>query len=237
MVDGGRSTIAHARAGNPRSPPKPKHGWCCWPAGRRRTLAIRTNCGRRDFSPATPASLDQRRGTRASTNWPRVGVQDPRRAGGEAAQGALLLGTPRPRVRREDGGGLVRLLPRETPEADGGRLEAQAERCRSDHSYDEKPGIQAIATTSPDLPPEPGKQSPASMRPSHAVMSTSAAVRSACWRASIFSPEKPIPWSRIATAAASSSRRRLLLETRPLRSSHPRRIQTGTERSHHGRHG
>ena len=25
-------------------------------------------------------------------------------------------------------------------------------------SYDEKPGIQAIATTAPDLPPEPGRQ-------------------------------------------------------------------------------
>ncbi len=24
-------------------------------------------------------------------------------------------------------------------------------------SYDEKPGIQAIATTAPDLPPEPGR--------------------------------------------------------------------------------
>jgi len=24
-------------------------------------------------------------------------------------------------------------------------------------SYDEKPGIQALATTAPDLPPEPGK--------------------------------------------------------------------------------
>jgi hypothetical protein len=26
-------------------------------------------------------------------------------------------------------------------------------------SYDEKPGIQAIATTAPDLPPEPAQQS------------------------------------------------------------------------------
>ena len=36
-------------------------------------------------------------------------VQDPRSAGSQAAQGALLPGTPRPRVRSEDGGGSVRL--------------------------------------------------------------------------------------------------------------------------------
>jgi hypothetical protein len=44
-------------------------------------------------------------------------------------------------------------------------------------SYDEKPGIQAIATTAPDLPPEP-----ASIRPSHGSMNITA--RSVCWPAS-----------------------------------------------------
>ena len=47
-------------------------------------------------------------------------------------------------------------------------------------SYDEKPGIQAIATTAPDLRPNP-----ACMRPSRAIISTSATARSACWPASI----------------------------------------------------
>ena len=37
------------------------------------------------------------------------GLQDPQRAGGEAAQGALLPGTPRSRVQGQDGGGAVRL--------------------------------------------------------------------------------------------------------------------------------
>src|SRR5215210_8431171 len=40
---------------------------------------------------------------------PGYGVQNPQPAGGEAAQGALLPGTPRPRVQREDGEGSVRL--------------------------------------------------------------------------------------------------------------------------------
>jgi hypothetical protein len=49
-------------------------------------------------------------------------------------------------------------------------------------SYDEKPGIQAIATTAPDLPPEPG------VHPSFTR------------------DHRSMPWSRIGTAAASSSR-------------------------------
>ena len=55
-------------------------------------------------------------------------------------------------------------------------------------SYDEKPGIQAIATTAPDLPPEP-----ACMRPSHASMNISATARSACWPESISSPARFTP--------------------------------------------
>jgi len=67
-------------------------------------------------------------------------------------------------------------------------------------SYDEKTGMQAIATTAPDLPP-----SPVSTPPSPATMNTSAMARSASWLASIWSPARSTPWSRIATAAASSS--------------------------------
>ena len=47
-------------------------------------------------------------------------------------------------------------------------------------SYDEKPGIQAIATTSPDLPPEPGVH--ATFARDHEY---SATARSACWPALI----------------------------------------------------
>ncbi len=55
-------------------------------------------------------------------------------------------------------------------------------------SYDEKPGIQAIATTAPDLPPEPGRHATVAREP-----------------ASICSPAKFPPSSRTATAAANSS--------------------------------
>ena len=47
-------------------------------------------------------------------------------------------------------------------------------------SYDEKPGIQAIATTARTCRP-----SLACTRPSRAIMNTSATARSACWPGSI----------------------------------------------------
>ena len=67
-------------------------------------------------------------------------------------------------------------------------------------SYDEKPGIQAIATTAPDLPP-----SPASTRPSRATTSISATARSVCWPGSTSLPARFTLSSRIAIAAANSS--------------------------------
>src|SRR5207237_38219 len=78
-------------------------------------------------------------------------------------------------------------------------------------SYDEKPGIQAIATTAPDLPPVPG------------VHATVAPLR--------------IHFHSQARLLAQP-RRGFLFQTRSLRPApHPRRIQTGTQGSHHGRHG
>ncbi|WP_210262224.1 helix-turn-helix domain-containing protein [Bradyrhizobium aeschynomenes] len=47
-------------------------------------------------------------------------------------------------------------------------------------SCDEKPGIQAIATTTPDLPPNP-----MSILPSRGIMNIRAMARSVCWLASI----------------------------------------------------
>ena len=47
-------------------------------------------------------------------------------------------------------------------------------------SYDEKPGIQAIATTAPDLPPEPGVHATFA-----ASTNTSATAQSVCWPGSI----------------------------------------------------
>ncbi|MGA9849213.1 MAG: hypothetical protein WBQ45_16445, partial [Roseiarcus sp.] len=60
-------------------------------------------------------------------------------------------------------------------------------------SYDEKPGIQAIAATARICRP-----SPARTRPSRAIMNISATARSACWRASTCSPARFTLWSRIA---------------------------------------
>jgi hypothetical protein len=56
-------------AGNRRSRWRPRHGWWRWRAGRRRTSAIPTNCGQRDFWPATLASTDRQRDTQASPIW------------------------------------------------------------------------------------------------------------------------------------------------------------------------
>ena len=64
-------------------------------------------------------------------------------------------------------------------------------------SYDEKPGIQAIATTAPDLPPIPGVH-PTFTRDHDAM------ARSACWLGLICLPERFMPWSEIVTAAESS---------------------------------
>ena len=57
-----RSTIARVPVGNRRSRSKPRLGWCRWRAGKRRTWAIPTNCGRQGFSPAMPASTDRPQG-------------------------------------------------------------------------------------------------------------------------------------------------------------------------------
>src|SRR5262249_37438853 len=95
------------------------------------------------------------RGARMSCrSGPGHGVQDSWSRGSQAAQGAVLFGTSRRRVRAKDGEGSVRLSRGPTPEK-----AAKSKKPRKPVavvSYDEKPGIQAIATTAPDLPPEPG---------------------------------------------------------------------------------
>jgi hypothetical protein len=56
----------------PMTPLRPRHGWCRWRVGRQRNWVIRTNFGRHGFWPTTPASMDRRRGMRASPGWPRA---------------------------------------------------------------------------------------------------------------------------------------------------------------------
>jgi hypothetical protein len=67
-------------------------------------------------------------------------------------------------------------------------------------SYDEKPSIQAIATTAPDLPHKPGAH--ATFARDHEYKRHG---RSVCWPASTLSPVKFTPSSGIATAVANSS--------------------------------
>src|SRR6185295_1802527 len=56
------------------------------------------------------------------------GVQNPRPGRREAAQGALLFGAPRPRLRGKNGRSAVRLSPGKNFEEGGGGLEEQVER-------------------------------------------------------------------------------------------------------------
>ena len=157
-------------------------------------------------------------------------------------------------------------------------------------SYDEKPGIQAIATTAPDLPPEPGRhatfardheykrQGTVSLLagidlltgqvhalvkdrhrsrefieflklldadyPSHTTIklvldnhSAHISKETKAWLAE--QPTGRFEFDLHAQARLlAQSRRRLLLQARPLGAApYPRRIQTGTKGSHHGRHG
>src|SRR5580693_3598765 len=69
MVRRRRSTIGRGPARNRRSQPQPRHGLWISPAARLRNSAIRTNCGRRGFSPAMRVSMGRRRDTPALPNW------------------------------------------------------------------------------------------------------------------------------------------------------------------------
>jgi hypothetical protein len=54
-----------------RSPLKPRASKT-WPAVRPKNSAIRTNCGRRAFSPAMRVNMGRRRGMTVSSTWPRA---------------------------------------------------------------------------------------------------------------------------------------------------------------------
>ena len=106
----------------------------------------------------------------------RHSVQASRSRGNQAAQGALLSGTPRRRVRAKMAEVLcvyreVQVLKKAAAKAEKSKKPVAIV------SYDEKPGIQAIATTAPDLPPVPGRHASFAR-----IMSTNAMARSACWR-------------------------------------------------------
>ena len=92
-----RSMIALAPVESRRSLPRPRHGWCRWRAGRRRNLAIPTNCGQRACRPPRSRAWT-RGGTCVPQPRPGHSVQDPRPGRGETAQSAILPGTARSRL-------------------------------------------------------------------------------------------------------------------------------------------
>ena len=77
-----------------------------WPATRPRSTAIRMNCGRHGFWPAMRARADRRWVTNVSRPiWLKAQCASfSVKREIKPAQGALLSGTPRRRVRAQDGG-------------------------------------------------------------------------------------------------------------------------------------
>ena len=99
-----------------------------WRAIRPRSTAIRTNCGRRGFWPVMRARTRTGRRARMSRQTGTGnGVQDTRPRGNQAAEGTVLSGTSRRRVRAEDGGGSERLPRGPGPEKGRRQIEEVGE--------------------------------------------------------------------------------------------------------------
>src|SRR5580693_4066520 len=149
------------RARSQRLRRRPKPGWCRWRATRPRITAVRTSCVRRVFW----------RAMRASTGAAAAG----RGCLANLVQGTVckILGQEeikphkvRYHLERRDAEfeqkmAEVLCVYREVQVLKKAAAKAKQTPNKSRKpvaivSYDEKPGIQAIATTSPDLPPVPG---------------------------------------------------------------------------------
>jgi hypothetical protein len=118
---------------------------------------MRTNCGRHGFWPTMRASTDRRRGTNASPAWCKA--QCARSSGQEEIKPhKVRYYLERRDAEFEQKMAEVLCVYREVQvlkEAAAGKSN-KSDKPVAIVSYDEKPGIQAIATTAPDLPPEPG---------------------------------------------------------------------------------
>jgi hypothetical protein len=151
-----RSTIALAPVGNRRSPSRPRHGWYRWRAGRRRSWAIPRTVDDPASGPSRPRAWTSGEGIRALANLAqgtackildqedvkphKVRYYLERRDPDFAERMAEVLCVYRQ----------VKLLKKATA------VSKKKPRDVAIISYDEKPGIQAIATIAPDLPPKPG---------------------------------------------------------------------------------
>src|SRR3979490_126632 len=150
----GRSRIDHGRAKNRSSRRRPKPGWCRWRATRPRSTAIRMRCGPRGCWHAP-------RGSRTSGHECLA----------KLVQGTVckILGQEeikphkvRYYLERRDAEFEQKMAEVLCVYREVQVLKKAAAKSRKAIkrvaivSYDEKPGIQALATTAPDLPPEPG---------------------------------------------------------------------------------
>src|SRR6185437_5964151 len=131
---------------------RPRLGWCRWPAKKPRTWDTHTNCGPRGCWPVTPASTRPRPDI---PPWPassraRSARYSPLRRSGRIRSATISNVVTRPSRRRW---AEVLCVYREVAilkQSDASGTEVAI------ISYDEKPGIQAIGNTAPDLPPRPG---------------------------------------------------------------------------------
>ena len=116
---------------------------------------IRTSCGRRGFWPVMRASVDRRRGTNVSPIWSRA------RCARSSATEDIKPHKVRYYLERRDAEfeqkmAQVLCVYREVQVLKKAAAKSKkSAKSAAIVSYDEKPGIQVIATTAPDLPPVP----------------------------------------------------------------------------------
>src|ERR1700724_1212908 len=142
---------------NRRSRRRRRLGWCRWRAVRPRSWAIRTRCGRRGCWRAMRASTGRRRGTNVS---PILSKARCARFSAKRKSSRMRYYLERRDAEFEQKMAEVLCVYREVQILK--KAAAKAKKAKKPGkpvtivSYDEKPGIQAIATTAPDLPPVPG---------------------------------------------------------------------------------
>ena len=144
-----------------RSRRRPRPGWYLWPATRPRSTAIRMNCGRHGFlARQWRASADRRRVTNVSPVWLKAPCASfsVKRKSSCRTRCCYYLERRDAEFEPKMAGSSV-CLPRgpgpgKAAAGQGGEIE---EAPVAIVSSAEKPGIQAIATTAPDLPPVPGR--------------------------------------------------------------------------------
>src|SRR5665647_1365813 len=145
---------------NRRSRRRRRPGWCRRRAARRRSWAIRTSCGRRGCWRGMRASTGRRRGTNVSP------ILSKARCARFSAKMEVKPHKVRYYLERRDAEfeqkmAEVLCVYREVQVLKKAAAKAKKKAKKPGKpvtivSYDEKPGIQAIATTAPDLPPVPG---------------------------------------------------------------------------------